>query len=101
MPKGKWSITDAATLANIARLDAIREEDLYVIEYEAEREMKRKNAVEVRKRRDFVRTNRRSCVCNDPRCSEISAMYCMINDVRGTYMRLSSMIRNGGSSGGM
>ncbi len=101
MPTGKRSKTDNANVANKVQFETLRQEEFSVLESEAEREIKREAAVEARKSRDYVRTNRRSCVCNDPRCPEISAKYCIINDVRGTYMSLSSMIRNGGSSGGI
>ncbi len=101
MPTGKWSRTDTARRVRLDQFDAAREEEFSVLESEAEREIKRETAVMARKSRDSVRTNRRSCVCNDPRCLEISAKYCIINDVRGTYMSLSSMIHNGGSSGGI
>ena len=101
MPTGKRSKTDNANVANKVQFETLREEEFSVLESEASREIKREAAVMARKRKDSVRTNRRSCICNDPRCLEISAKYCIINDVRGTYMSLSSMIRNGGSSGGI
>ncbi len=101
MPKGKWSRTDAAHIANKVKFDATREEEFSVLESEAEREFKREASVKARKNRDSVRTNRRSCICNDIRCLEITAKYCIINDVRGTYISVSSMTRNGGSSGGI
>lgn len=101
MPKGKWSRTVAANVANKVNFETLREEENSVLESEKDREFKREASVQARKRRDSVRTNRRSCICIDPRCLEITAKYCIINDVRGTYISVSSMTRNGGSSGGI
>ena len=101
MPKGKWNRTVTARRVKLDQFDAIREEEFSVLESEAAREIKREASVKARKNRDSVRTNIRSCICIDPRCLEITAKYCIINDVRGTYISVSSMTRNGGSSGGI
>ena len=101
MPKGKCRKTDKANVANKVNFETLREEEFYAEEFEAAREIKREASVKARQKRDSVRTNRRSCICNDDRCLEITGKYCIINDVRGTYMRVSSMTRNGGSSGGI